>query len=159
MDRMTRRRARRIRSVAIMDESRFREYIRRFNEEDDTAFDDYLAPTMHMKNGTLEYTGVDGMKHHYNVNIWPHFVERLTVPRFVAGDGILAIQMNTLFTARHAASDTIFGPVREGETFEFDGLIMYSLDETDRFDDILVAYNSFVHTGLDGIRRDLGIPH
>lgn len=142
-----------------MQETRFREYIRRFNAEDDTAFDDYLAPDMHMKNGTLEYTGVDGMKHHYNVNIWPHFVERLTVPRFVSDAGIVAIQMNTLFTAKHDADDTIFGAVREGETFEFDGLIMYDVDETDRFSDILVAYNSFVHTDLDGTRRDLGIPH
>ena len=142
-----------------MDEARFRQYIRRFNAEDDTAFDDYLAPTMHMKNGTLEYTGVDGMKHHYNDNIWPHFVERLTVPRFVGAPGRIAIQMNTLFTARRDTADTIFGPVRSGETFEFDGVIMYELDDTDRFCDILVAYNSFVHTDSDGVRTDLGIPH
>lgn len=142
-----------------MREDRFREYIRRFNDEDDTAFDDYLAPGMHMKNGTLEYTGVDGMKDHYRNRIWPHFVERLTVPRFVSDDTTLAIQMNTLFTAKHDAPDTLFGPVREGETFEFDGVIMYELDETDRFADILVAYNSFVFTDLEGNRRDLGIPH
>lgn len=142
-----------------MREERFREYIARFNAEDDTAFDDYLAPDMHMKNGTLEYTGVDGMKHHYLVNIWPHFVERLTVPRFVSDAETLAIQMNTLFTAKHDAAETIFGPVCAGETFEFDGLIMYRLDETDRFADILVAYNSFVHTDSDGNTRDLGIPH
>lgn len=142
-----------------MDEPRFREYIRRFNEEDDTAFDDYLAPDMHMKNGTLEFTGVAGMKHHYRELIWPHFVERLTVPRFVSGPGRAAIQMNTLFTARRDAADTLFGAVREGETFEFDGVIMYELDDTDRFSDILVAYNSFVHTDSSGMRRDLGIPH
>ena len=143
-----------------MDRARFDDYIRRFNAEDDTAFDDYLAPDLHMKNGTLEFTGVlDGMKHHYRDLIWPHFTERLTVPRFVGGDGIVAIQMNTLFTARRDAEDTIFGPVRDGETFEFDGVIMYDLDESDRFADILVAYNSFVHTDRDGNRRDLGIPH
>lgn len=142
-----------------MREDRFREYIRRFNEADATAFDDYLSPTMHMKNGTLEYDGVEGMKHHYTVSIWPHFVERLTVPRFVGDDTTIAIQMETLFTAKHDADETIFGPVREGETFRFDGVIMYRLDESDRFDDILVAYNSFVHTDRDGRRRDLGIPH
>lgn len=142
-----------------MDESRFNEYIRRFNAEDDTAFDDYLAPDMHMKNGTLEFTGVDGMKHHYRDLIWPHFVERLTVPRFVSDAGRAAIQMHTLFTAKHDASDTLFGAVARGETFEFDGIIMYEIDETDRFADILVAYNSFVHTALDGTRHDLGIPH
>ncbi|MFH8251230.1 nuclear transport factor 2 family protein [Microbacterium sp. B2969] len=142
-----------------MREETFREYIRRFNAEDDTAFDDYVAPDMHMKNGTLEFTGVDGMKDHYRNKIWPHFVERLTVPRFLADEGRLAIQMNTLFTAKHNAPDTLFGPVRAGETFEFDGIIMYELDDTDRFADILVAYNSFVHTDLAGTRRDLGIPH
>lgn len=142
-----------------MLESRFREYIRRFNAEDDTAFDDYLAADMHMKNGTLEFTGVDGMKHHYRDLIWPHFQERLTVPRFVSDARTAAIQMNTVFVAKHDAPDTIFGPVKQGETFEFDGVIMYDLDETDRFRDILVAYNSFVHTALDGTTRDLGIPH
>jgi len=142
-----------------VDRDRFDDYIRRFNAEDDTAFDDYLAPDLHLKNGTLEFTGVAGMKHHYRDLIWPHFTERLTVPRFVSGDGTVAIQMNTLFTARRDTEDTLFGPVLAGETFEFDGVIMYDVDETDRFADILVAYNSFVHTDRDGHRRDLGIPH
>lgn len=142
-----------------MRESRFREYIRRFNEADDTAFDDYLVPDMHMQNGTLTFTGVDGMKHHYRDLVWPHFIERLTVPRFVSDERRAAIQMHTLFTAKHDAADTLFGPVRAGETFEFDGVIMYEIDETDRFSDVLVAYNSFVHTAQDGTTRDLGIPH
>ncbi|MEI2810209.1 MAG: nuclear transport factor 2 family protein [Nocardioides sp.] len=138
---------------------RFDDYIRRFNAEDDTAFDDFLASDMHMKNGTLEFTGVDGMKHHYRDLIWPHFTEVLTVPRFVSDEQTIAIQMNTLFTARRDNPDTIFGPVREGETFEFNGVIMYDLAPDGRFRDILVAYNSFVHTSLDGTTRDLGIPH
>lgn len=142
-----------------MQEARFREYIRRFNVEDHTAFDDYLAPDMHMKNGTLEFTGVEGMKHHYNDLIWPDFVEKLSVPRFVSDAGRAAIQMNTVFTAKHDAEASLFGPVKAGETFEFNGVIMYEIDETDRFSDILVAYNSFVYTDLDGKTRDLGIPH
>ena len=142
-----------------MLEAHFREYIRRFNDEDHTAFDDYLAPDMHMKNGTLEFDGVDGMKHHYNDLIWPDFVERLTVPRFVSDAGRAAIQMNTVFTAKHEADQSLFGPVKKGETFEFNGVIMYEIDETNRFSDILVAYNSFVYTDSDGNKRDLGIPH
>lgn len=148
-----------MRSVAHMDASHFHEYIRRFNEEDDTAFDDYLAPDVHVKNGTLEFTGIDGMKNHYRELIWPDFVERLTVPRFVSSDGRAAIQMNTLFTARHDADESLFGPVKKGETFEFDGLIMYEIDDAERFRDILVAYNSFVYTDVEGTRKDLGIPH
>lgn len=142
-----------------MREERFRDYIRRFNAQDDTAFDEFIAPDMHMKNGTLEFTGVDGMKHHYNELIWPDFVEELTVPRFVSDDGHAAIQMHTHFTAKHDAADSLFGSVHKGETFDFDGVIMYDIDASGRFNDILVAYNSFVHTDLDGNRRDLGIPH
>ncbi len=142
-----------------MDRSRFDDYIRRFNAEDDTAFDDYLAPDLHMKNGTLEFDGVAGMKHHYRDLIWPHFTEVLTVPRFVSDEKTVAIQMNTLFTARRDHPETLFGAVAAGETFEFDGVIMYDLAEDGRFRDILVAYNSFVHTTADGTRRDLGIPH
>jgi hypothetical protein len=138
---------------------RFDDYIRRFNLEDDTAFDDFLAPDMHMKNGTLEFTGVDGMKHHYRELIWPHFTEVLTVPRFVSDDHTIAIQMHTLFTARRDNPDTLFGPVLAGETLEFNGVIMYDLAPDGRFRDILVAYNSFVHTRADGTSTDLGIPH
>lgn len=142
-----------------MQEERFREYIRRFNEEDDTAFDDYLAPDMHMKNGTLEFDGVDGMKRHYRERIWPDFVEELTVPRFVSDEKNAAIRMFTHFIARRDMEDSLFGPVKKGETFDFEGIIMYALDETDRFSDIVVAYNSFVYTDLDGNTKDLGIPH
>lgn len=139
-------------------EARFAEYIRRFNAEDDTAFDDFLHPELHMKNGTLEYTGVDGMKHHYRDNIWGRFRETLVVHRFVSDTETIAIQMYTLFEALGDDADTIFGPVTAGETFEFDGVIMYRLDGG-LFRDILVAYNSFVHTDAAGARRDLGIPH
>lgn len=142
-----------------MDEPRFRDYIRRFNEEDDTAFDDYLAPDMHMKNGTLEYTGVQGMKDHYNLRIWGKFAEVLTVTRFVTDGPTIAIRMNTLFTALDDHPDSLFGAVKAGETFEYNGLIMYELDETDRFKDIQVAYNSFVYTDVNGVEKDLGIPH
>ncbi|TQL48400.1 SnoaL-like protein [Homoserinimonas aerilata] len=138
---------------------RFDEYISRFNAEDDTTFDDFLAADVHVKNGTLEFTGIDGMKDHYRNKIWPDFVEQLTVPRFVSDDHGAAIQMHTLFTARHDREDSLFGPVKKGETFEFDGVIMYEFDATGRFKDILVAYNSFVHTDSDGHSRDLGIPH
>lgn len=142
-----------------MKHERFAEYIARFNAEDDTAFDDFLAPNMHMKNGTLEFTGIDGMKNHYQGNIWGNFRELLAVPRFVSDDTTAAIQMNTLFTALKDNPDTIFGPVKTGETFEFNGVIMYQLDENERFADILVAYNSFVFTDSEGNSKDLGIPH
>ena len=133
-------------------------YIDRFNREDHTAFDDYLHPLMHMKNGTHEFDGIAGMKHHYRDLIWPNFIEKLIVPRYLSTDDRIAIQMRTLFTAKHDNPDTIFGPVRKGETFQFDGLIMYEVEDG-LFRDILVAYNSFVYTDLHGNQKDLGIPH
>lgn len=142
-----------------MKESRFREYIARFNAADDTAFDDFLADDLHVKNGTLEFNGIDGMKRHYRELIWPDFIEELTVPRFVSESNRAAVQMNTLFTAKHDRRGTLFGDVKQGETFEFDGVIMYEINDSDRFNDILVAYNSFVHTDLAGVKDDLGIPH
>lgn len=114
---------------------------------------------MHMKNGTLEFTGIDAMKHHYRDLIWPTFRELLTVPRYVSDGHTVAIQMITDFTARRDNPDSLFGHVREGETFQFNGVIMYRLDANQRFDDILVAYNSFTHTNLEGVTVDLGIPH
>lgn len=142
-----------------MQEAKFREYIRRFNEEDDTAFEDYLADNMHMKNGTLEYDGIDGMKHHYRVNIWPNFIEQLTVPEYVSDDTHIAIKMKTHFIVRADNDDTIFGKVKQGETFDFDGIIMYTLDADEKFASIQVAYNAFIYTNAAGEQRDLGIPH
>ena len=139
-------------------QEKFDSYTARFNAEDDTAFDDYLHPLMHMKNGTLEFDGIDGMKHHYRDLIWPDFHEKLTVPRFVSSENRIAIQMNTVFSPKRDSAESLFGPVKVGETFEFNGVIMYEV-ENGLFRDILVAYNSFVHTDLNGNKRDLGIPH
>lgn len=141
-----------------MRHDRFMEYIRRFNEQDETAFEEFLSPTMHMKNGTLEFTGVDGMKAHY-AKIWGNFREVLDVRRFVSDDDTAAIQMNARFEALHDDPDSLFGPVETGDRFEFNGLNMYRIDSTGRFDDILVAYNSFTSTRVGAQPVELGIPH
>jgi hypothetical protein len=140
-----------------MKRETFDEYIRRFNEEDPTAFEDYLHPSMHMQNGTLEFTGIQGMKDHY-ARIWGTFKETLQVKRFVSDDETVAIQMWAHFDVLADNRDSVFGPVRKGEAFDFHGLIMYRLEDN-RFADIKVAYNQFVFTGLDGSPKDLGIPH
>jgi hypothetical protein len=141
-----------------VDKARFDDYIRRFNAEDDTAFDDYLHPDMHMRNGTLEYTGVQGMKDHY-ARIWGRFREVLDVRRFVSDDDSVAIKMLTHFEALVDDDATIFGPVHVGDAFDFDGVIMYELADDGRFLDIQVAYNSFSSTPRGGVRTEIGIPH
>lgn len=104
----------------------FELYLARFNAEDETAFDDYLCHDMEMLNGTLRFAGIDGMKHHCRDRIWPHFVEKLHLLRFLGNDSRVAVELWTRFTARHAA-ETLFGPVVAGDLFDYRGLIMYDL--------------------------------
>ena len=141
-----------------MERSRFEQYIARFNAEDDTAFDDYLTPDMQMLNGALRFEGVEGMKHHYRDLIWPHFVERLNLLRFVSDEAHVAVELRTEFTARRDARDTLFGDVLAGEGFVYHGVIMYDLRDG-RFSSIQVAYNSFTNVKPDGTRIEMGLPH
>lgn len=136
----------------------FDEYIRRFNERDETAFDDYIAEDMHMQNGLLEFTGVQGMKDHYSL-IWATFAEELRPTDFVGSDTNVGIRMHTVFTARHDDPDSLFGPVVAGDRFEFRGVISYRLDSAGKFQDIRVAYNSFTRFEVDGATVELGLPH
>lgn len=140
-----------------MQRARFDDYIRRFNAEDPTAFEEYLAADMKMLNGALECSGIKGMRHHYEKLIWPHFSERLSVQGFVSDESSLAVKMWTRFTAR-ADADTLFGPVKQGELFDYRGVIFYEIREG-RFLSITVAYNSFTNTKVDGAVIDMGMPH
>jgi len=137
---------------------RFDEYIRRFNAEDTTAFEEFLHPEMRMQNGLLVFHGVQGMKDHY-ARIWGRFRESLTVERFVSDDVTVAVQLWAHFEALGSREESLFGPVTVGDCFDFRGLIMYRLGEGDLFTDIKVAYNSFTFTGTDGTVRELGAPH
>lgn len=140
-----------------MERERFDEYIRRFNAEDASAFDDFLTPDMHMQNGGLHYDGVQGMKDHY-ASIWGRFSERLTVRRFISNDDTLCVHLQTRFDALVDDPDTPFGSVRRGEAFEYDGLVMYQV-EGGRFRDIKVAYLSFLKIDLNGVTHALGMAH
>ncbi len=141
-----------------MHRSRYDEYIARFNAEDTTAFDEFIAPDMKMLNGALEFEGIEGMRDHYENRIWPHFVETLNVLRYVSDETVLAVRMWTRFTAKRAAT-TLFGDVEKGELFDYRGVVLYDIDQTNRSSSITVAYNSFVNTKLDGRVHDMGMPH
>ncbi|RHW24067.1 nuclear transport factor 2 family protein [Nocardioides immobilis] len=133
------------------------EYIRRFNAQDPTAFDEYIADDLHMQNGLLEFDGRQGMRDHY-ARIWSSFSEDLTVERFVSDEQTAAVQMWAHFTALRDDPESLFGPVRKGHTFDFRGLIRYDLRDG-QFTDIRVAYNSFISTDHEGVVTELGIPH
>lgn len=135
----------------------FDDYINRFNRRDPTAFEDYIHPDAKIINGTLEITGMQGMKDHY-ARIWKGFSEELHVERFVSDEHTLAIQMWTHFTAQKDDNESLFGPVKAGETFDYHGIIMYEL-VNDKFTSIKVSYLSFTYTNFKGEKVDLGIPH
>ena len=141
-----------------MNRERFDDYIRRFNAQDATAFDDYVAPDMKMLNGALEFVSVAGMRDHYENKIWPHFIEKLNPLRFVSSEDTAAVQLWTRFTARRDADETLFGPVKKGEMFDYRGVIMYEI-ELGKFTRITVAYNSFVNTKVTGEIINMGMPH
>jgi hypothetical protein len=135
----------------------FDDYINRFNARDTTAFEDYIDPNARVINGTLEISGMQGMKDHY-AKIWKSFSEELHVERFVSDEDTLAIQMWTHFEAMQDDDDSPFGKVEAGETFDYHGVIMYQIVD-DKFTDIKVAYLSFTRTNLEGETIELGIPH
>lgn len=136
----------------------FEQYIRRFNAQDATAFDDYLAADMTMRNGNLRYSGVDGMKKHYAV-IWKSMKETLSLQKFVCLGDVVAIELHTNFEVLKTTDESPFGPVQKGEQFDYEGLIMYQLNEENKFSDIKVSYLDFTRTGLDGVTKSLGIAH
>jgi hypothetical protein len=140
-----------------MKRERFDEYIRRFNAEDASAFDEFLTPDMAMQNGGLRYSGVEGMKQHYG-RIWGRFRETLAVQRFVSDDGTLAVHLKTHFEALKDDAETPFGSVRRGEMFDYDGIVFYELRDG-RFSDIKVSYLSFTKTDLNGVVHSLGLAH
>jgi predicted ester cyclase len=140
-----------------MNRARYDDYIRRFNAQDTTAFDEFLTSDMHMQNGTLEFSGISGMKDHY-AKVWQSFSEALQVERFVSDQDTLAVQLWAHFTALHDDADSLFGAVLAGETFDFRGVIMYQI-KSEKFCDICVAYNSFTYTKLSGEVTSRGIPH
>ena len=141
-----------------MERAQFDEYIRRFNQEDPGAFEDYMAPDVRMLNGTLLLSGVGEVKEHY-ARIWGAMRESLNVERFVSDASTVAIQMHTHFEVRHDDPASPFGAILAGETFDYHGLIMYRLRADGKFEDIKVAYLSFIYTDLEGVATDLGIPH
>ncbi len=141
-----------------MERADFDTYISRFNKEDPGAFEDYMAPDVHMLNGTLALNGVAEVKEHY-ARIWRSMRESLNVERFVSDEQTAAIQMHTHFAVLTEDPDSPFGLIRAGETFDFHGLIMYRLRADGKFADVRVAYNSFIYTRVDGTATDLGIPH
>jgi hypothetical protein len=139
-----------------MNRSRYDEYVRRFNASDSTAFDDFYQPHVRMKNGMVLVDGLQAMKDNY-AKVWAAFKDTLHVERFVGDATTLAVQMYTTFLALGEFRETPFGPVSEGDLLEYRGLILYDVEE-EKFAEIVVAYQDFTFTRVDGSTDELGIP-
>lgn len=144
-------------AVARMDRAAFDDYVRRFNAEDVSAFEIYLAPDVIVQNGSLHFRGVRGMIEHY-AKIWGKFKETLHVERFVSDGDTLAVELRTHFEALVDDPASLFGRVRAGETFDYHGIVMYRI-AGGKLADIKVSYLEFVRSGLDGVKTPLGIVH
>lgn len=144
--------------IAALSAEAFQKYIDRFNGQDPTAFDDYLASDLAVFNGGLTITGVQGMKDHY-AKIWPDFIETVNVLRYVSDADSIGVQMWTHFEAIGDRPDSLFGAVQKGETFDFRGLVMYEVNAEGKFSAIRIAYNSFTRTSCDGVVSEMGMPH
>ncbi|HZU63418.1 MAG TPA: nuclear transport factor 2 family protein [Novosphingobium sp.] len=143
--------------MQIMERCRFDAYIARFNAKDASAFDEYLSPDMRLRNGRLEYTGIEGMKRHYAA-IWACMDETLDVLDYVTDGARAAVVMHTHFAVRTDAATSPFGPLRQGEAFDYHGVIFYEITRG-RFSRIIVSYLDFVKTDTDGRQTSLGIVH
>lgn len=82
----------------------------------------------------------------------------MNILRYVSDESTLAVRMWTRFTAKRAAR-TLFGDVEAGDLFDYRGIVLYEIAGTGRFSSIVVAYNSFINTKVDGKTVDIGMPH
>lgn len=140
-----------------MDRSTFDDYVQRFNAEDVSAFEMYLAPNVTVQNGRMRFQGVQSMIDHYS-KIWGKLKETLRIERFVSDGVTLAVELRTNFEALVADPESLFGSVQAGQTFDFHGIVMYRIVEG-KLADIKVSYLDFVRTDLDGVKTSLGIVH
>jgi hypothetical protein len=135
----------------------FNDYLTRFNAQDPSAFDTYIAPDVHVQNGNLHIHGADAMRGMY-AQIWQTFTEQVSVSDYLNVGDSTAVRMHAHFTVLADNPASPLGPVTKGETFDFRGLVLYRIADG-RFTEITVAYNNFIHTDTAGAEIDRGIPY
>ncbi len=140
-----------------MKRDRFDDYLRRFNAADSSAFLEYMHPRVLMTNGSMHLQGVEAVRAHYELNIWPCFDETVHVERFVTDESTLAVRLRTTFVARSDAT-TVFGSVRRADRFQYLGVVLYEIEDG-RFTRIDVAYSEFLRIDSEGRATSLGMPH
>jgi hypothetical protein len=123
--------------------------VRRFNAQDVTASERYLAPDLRVWNDSFYYTGIDGMKAHY-AKIWKTFIETLNIKGFVSDGSTTAVELVTDFYASCDADETLAGAVKQGDYLQFHGVVLYE-EQDGRFTSIEVAYLSSGMVAPNGV--------
>jgi hypothetical protein len=145
------------RSYQVLNRAGFDNYIAMFNDKNPLAFEAYYADNMRMQNGHMVLNGIPEVKEHYR-KIWSVMKEELTVVNYVSDGDSLAVELKAHFTARKDAADSPFGKVKQGENFDYHGVILYKINHLGKFYDIKVAYLDFTRT-TDGVTQSLGMAH
>ncbi|MGK9063740.1 nuclear transport factor 2 family protein [Stutzerimonas chloritidismutans] len=141
----------------VVDRESFQHYLDLFNRKDPAAFDTYYAPDVRMTNGGLVFNGIPEVRDHYR-QIWGAMDEEVKVEQFLFDGKTLAVQLHTVFSVPRDAQQTPFGPIRQGERFDFHGAVFYTLNEAGKFTDIRIGYYSFSRT-TSGVTHAMGMPH
>lgn len=143
-----------------MDQQHFlSNYIGKFNQQDHSGFEEFFAPNIKMFNGGLVFDGVEAVKAHYR-QIWAVMKETLHVKEYLpVSASRLVIELHTHFDVPESKTDTPFGAIIAGQQFDFHGLILYKIDENDRFYEVHVSYFDFIKTDVDGTKINIGMPH
>ena len=141
-----------------MDLQAYRKYIEYFTSGDRRAFVDYFADDVVMQNGGTYLRGLGAVLEHYEQRIWPYFRETLKVGDIASDSSTAATMMSAHFEAVKDA-ETVFGKVRRGDQFDYNGVIFYNIRPDNRFSHVYVAYLSFTATPLGGSTITLPIPH
>lgn len=143
-----------------MDQQYFlNNYIGKFNQQDHSGFEEFFAPNIKMFNGGLIFEGVEAVKEHYR-QIWSVMKETLNVKEYLpVNDNRLVIELHTHFDVPEDKTETPFGEIKQGQQFDFHGLILYKIDENQKFYEVHVSYFNFIKTDADGTKTNLGMPH
>lgn len=86
--------------------------------------------------------------------------ETLNVKEYLpVNDTHLVIKLHTYFDIPESQTKTPFGEIRQGQQFDFHGLMLYKIDENQQFYEVHISYFNFIKTDADGTKTNLDMPH
>lgn len=115
-----------------MDESEFRAYVARFNENDFDGFGSYYAEEVEFNLGDRErIVGRENVLDFYR-EVAERVEETLAVEDVIVDGDRLAAEVETEFRALEDWPDFLAGPMEAGDTLEIESFVHYWIED-DRF--------------------------